>query len=163
MSPAHNDGYVAERGFTLIELMVAVTIFAIGMLALAALQGFGLKYNSDAYLRSQAVLFVSEMADRMRANIAGVNENDYAALAGPPNPLVSCVGATCTSAQMADADASEWYTSLALVLPNGTGSVTCVDSDTGDGDVCTNGSSHTIAVDWQGRFGWANYTVRVVP
>ena len=153
-----------DRGFSLVELLVAMLIFAIGMLGLASLQGHGLQYNMDAYERSQAVFFAYDMSDRMRANIAGVNANAYAALAAPPNPLTSCVAANpvCDNAGMAAADASEWFTAIAAALPGGGGSVNCQDSDV-DGDACTDGSLHRIRVTWTGKWGAQSLQVDVLP
>ena len=140
-----------DRGFSLVELMVAMVIFAFGMLGLAALQGHGLQYVTDAYERSQAVFFAYDMSDRMRANIVGLNANNYANLAAAPNPLTSCVAVNpgCTNAAMATADASEWFTAIAAALPNGGGSVVCQNAP------CVPGSSHRITVTWTGRLGLA--------
>jgi len=168
MSHVRDPGALKSQGFSLIELMVATAIFAFGMLALAALQGNGLQFNSNAYLRSQAVFFAYDMTDRMRANIAGVDANAYSAMtaANVPSPAVSCVAVNpvCSAAVMATADQSEWYASLAAALPNGTGSVTCNDSDAGaDADACTDGSPHTISITWDGRFWSSTYTLQVIP
>lgn len=56
------------QGFTLVEVLVAMVIFAIGMLGLAGMQGIALKDNNDAYMRSQAVFFAYDMGDRIRVN-----------------------------------------------------------------------------------------------
>lgn len=58
------------QGFTLLEVLIAMLIFAIGMLGLAGMQGVALKDNNDAYMRSQAVFFAYDMGDRIRANPA---------------------------------------------------------------------------------------------
>ena len=55
-------------GFTLIEVLVALLIVALGMLGNAMLQLQGMKNSNDAYLRSQIGLFAYEIADRIRAN-----------------------------------------------------------------------------------------------
>ena len=56
------------HGFTLLEVLVSMIIFAIGMLGLAGMQGIALKDNNDAYHRSQAVFFAHDLGDRIRAN-----------------------------------------------------------------------------------------------
>ena len=55
-------------GFTLVEVLVALLIVALGMLGNAMLQLQGMKNSNDAYLRSQIGLFAYEIADRVRAN-----------------------------------------------------------------------------------------------
>ena len=55
-------------GFTLIEVLIAMLIVAIGLLSIAALQFKGLQYSHDAYIRSQVNILAYDMADRMRLN-----------------------------------------------------------------------------------------------
>lgn len=153
-----------SAGFTLIELMVAVAIFAFGVLGLAALQGQGLKFNSNAYERSQAVILAADMADRIRANLDAGRNNAmlYGAISG--NPVVpapaTCTGAgnACTGAQMAAVDAYEWLSLIQQILPQGTGSVTC--STPG---ACTPSDTYTITVGWSGKFGASSHTITVLP
>jgi len=44
-----SDGSYSRQGFTLIEVMVALTIFTIGILAVVAMQGIGLKTMRYAF------------------------------------------------------------------------------------------------------------------
>ena len=62
-------------GFTLIEVLVALLIVALGMLGNAMLQLQGMKNSNDAYLRSQIGLFAYDIADKIRANREC--QNDY--------------------------------------------------------------------------------------
>jgi type IV pilus assembly protein PilV len=57
-----------ESGFTLIEVLVALLIVALGMLGNAMLQLQGMKNSNDAYLRSQISIFAYDIADKIRAN-----------------------------------------------------------------------------------------------
>ena len=59
---------IKQSGFTLLEVLVAILIFAIGLLGLASLQTVGQRTNHSAYLRSQAVIQAYDIADRIRAN-----------------------------------------------------------------------------------------------
>lgn len=68
---------MAERktrtgGFSLLEVLIALVVLSVGLLGLAALQATGLRSSSSALQRNQAVLFASDMADRMRANREGL-------------------------------------------------------------------------------------------
>jgi type IV pilus assembly protein PilV len=57
-----------QDGFTLIEILIAVLVLAVGMLGLAGMQLAGMKSNYSAYLRSQATFAASDLIDRMRVN-----------------------------------------------------------------------------------------------
>ena len=56
-----------EAGFTLIEVMVALTIFAIGLLALAGMQITGIKGNSRAQSVSAKVALGSGVIEEIMA------------------------------------------------------------------------------------------------
>lgn len=57
-----------SKGFTLIEVLVAVLVLSIGLLGIAGLQTRSLQFNGDAYYRTQAQLLATDLAERMRAN-----------------------------------------------------------------------------------------------
>lgn len=44
-----------QQGFTLVEILIALTIFTIGVLAVATMQTSSIRYNSAAKLASDAV------------------------------------------------------------------------------------------------------------
>ena len=127
-----------ECGFSLLEVLIAIVILAIGLLGVARLQANSIGFNHGAYLRSQATLQISDMADRMRSNMPGVAAGNYDALAGTPADPGGCLSTGCTPAQMAQYDAFDWNTSNANQLPDGAGTVT------GSGA----GSLFTITVTW---------------
>jgi type IV pilus assembly protein PilV len=114
-------------GFTLLEVMVALLIFSIGLLGLAGLQANSLQNNKTADSRSIAVIEAHDMADRIRANARG-SSGDYNAVATgiPPVPGANCVtSASCTSSNsIAKWDIFEWQTTLNSSLPSGRGTIT---------------------------------------
>ena len=57
-----------SSGFTLIEALVALVIFSIGLLGLAALYSKSLVVSHGAYLRSLASIQAMDMAERIRGN-----------------------------------------------------------------------------------------------
>lgn len=58
-----------HSGFTLIEVMVALVILAVGLLGMASLMTRSQQSNESAYSRSQATLLAYDIIERMRANL----------------------------------------------------------------------------------------------
>ena len=59
-----SSGHV-QRGMTLLEVLVAILIFSLGLVGLVALQGRALQYSTSAEDTNRAALFASEMASTM--------------------------------------------------------------------------------------------------
>lgn len=59
-------GAVKERGASLIEVLVAMLVLAVGLLGIAGLILNGARYSTDSYLRSQATVLVDSIVDRIR-------------------------------------------------------------------------------------------------
>jgi type IV pilus assembly protein PilV len=129
-----------NRGFTLLEIMIAVVVLAIGLLGIASLQALGQRSNHSAYLRSQATALAYDMIDRMRANNAGVKNGDYDAIDTTANSYTDpgCASSTCSSSQMAQYDMYDWQQELAAQLPTGNGTVVGAGS----------GSEFSVTVMW---------------
>lgn len=66
-----------QSGFSLLEVLIGVVVFAIGLLGMAALQMNALKSNHSSSLRTQAVILSYFMFDAMRANRADVENGNY--------------------------------------------------------------------------------------
>lgn len=81
-------------GFTMIEVLIALVVLAIGLLGLALLQTVNLRYTRSADQRSQAVNMGNELLDMIRANRTQVGA--YTAITKPsfsavPVPPSGCV------------------------------------------------------------------------
>lgn len=117
-----------SRGVSLIEVLIAVLIFSLGLIGLAGLLVFATQSNHSAYLRTQATFLAGSMADRMRANSAGVWSNAYNSnaypMAGTP---ASCSGG-CTAAQLAQRDQLVWSNMLRSFLPGVQATINCTQS-----------------------------------
>jgi type IV pilus assembly protein PilV len=121
------------RGMTLLEIMIAILIISIGLLGMAGLQAVGLKANVGASQRTAATMLAYEMADRMRANNAGVIANNYNAAINVPAQQATCLQvAGCTAQQMAQNDMWEWSQAVQNTLPSGMG-IVCKDQIPDDG------------------------------
>ena len=64
-------------GFSLIEVLVALVVLSVGLLGLAALQQNAVRFNHDAYLRSQATVLAYDIADRIRGNRQAATDGPY--------------------------------------------------------------------------------------
>jgi type IV pilus assembly protein PilV len=103
-----------DRGFSLIEVLIALLVLAIGLLGLAALQAQGLRFNHDAYVRTQATNLAYDIVDRMRANRTNLAAYTTLDTGAACDPLVA------TPAM----DLNCWYRGLAASLPGGAGLIT---------------------------------------
>lgn len=121
-----------NRGFTLIEALVALVVLSIGMLGIAALYVEGLRASRAALVRTEAVTLATDMADRIRANrdAGAAYEGDPAAAA---NAECEAGGAGCSPADLAAHDLLIWSDAIAAALPEGAGTVTHEDVDPNDG------------------------------
>lgn len=158
------------KGFTLFEVLVALVIYSLGMLGIAALQITSLQFSHDSQLRSAATNLAADMADRMRSNrgvIASGTASPYNNPTGAATGNPACLGLnasgamvasnTCTPAQMAANDFYQWYSKIsgraatgwhpviAAELPAGNG-VVCIDSTPTDGTTGAAACDNIIAV-----------------
>lgn len=97
-----------QRGFTLIEVLIAVLVLAIGLLGLASLTAVSMQYNRGALLRTQATNLAYDITDAMRANRARALAGDY--------DTEDCDPAGDT---LADDDLSAWCQRVGGLLPSG--------------------------------------------
>jgi type IV pilus assembly protein PilV len=134
-----------HAGFTLIEVLIAVIILALGLLGLAGIQAKSLGNNQSAYNRSQATQLAYDIADRMRANptVAGNYLTAFmkptdASCATDDTPCSACTSAAkaCTPAQLAESDLFQWNNELKAVFPNG------------DATITIDGVIYTVTISW---------------
>jgi type IV pilus assembly protein PilV len=107
-----------QSGITLIEVLVAALVLAIGLLGLASLQGISVKFNHTALLRTHATTLAYQIADAMRANAAEAQAGDYdGQYSGASCPTVSA------TSPVADVDVAVWCERIADQLPSGEGTI----------------------------------------
>ncbi|MBI2784391.1 MAG: type IV pilus modification protein PilV [Gammaproteobacteria bacterium] len=154
-------------GATLIEVLIAVLVLAVGILGLMGLQINGKRTNYEALQRSAAVSLAQDMMNRIRANPNSASDTafldtnyDTTALgyagggvggnqitASPPDCVTA--GVICSRQQLAVFDLATWEMRLdaaaagdGLVNPTG-----CIDVDTSAAD----GSLVTVIVAWESK------------
>ena len=121
-----------SSGFTLLEVMVAMVIFSVGMLGLAGIQALALQNNNTAYMRTIAMQQSYNMADllRLSKDFNEVIDSNY-------NPITTAIGSdpskdciaddlttNCSTSELAEFDIFHWKTRMAEALPAGRGTVT---------------------------------------
>jgi type IV pilus assembly protein PilV len=107
------------RGFTLVEMLVALVVLAVGMLGVASLFAVTLQSGGSAISRMQAVNLANDIADRIRANRRA---GKAYSLAGADNGCAGkAVGAVkCTAEDMAANDVYLWQQQITAAFPGGT-------------------------------------------
>jgi len=154
-----------NRGFTLLEVLIAVVVLAIGLLGLAKLQTFGLHANHDAHLRTQATLLAYDITDRMRANRAAfldASGNYITYPGGTTSKQCEWDGTTvddCTPTEMAQFDLAQWRSRVTSDLPGGAATV-CLDPTPDDGDDA-NGDGTIDATEYACDGGGSVYAVKI--
>lgn len=103
-----------QKGFTLLEVLVAIVVLSIGLLAAAAMQTIAIMGNTSAMNRTYALGLAEEMVDRIRVN-AGDTPSIYTGINTSGN---------CAGADPALGDCNQWKTRLSTSgLPNAYGTV----------------------------------------
>ncbi|WP_407354407.1 type IV pilus modification protein PilV [Luteimonas sp. R10] len=127
---ARHVGHWRQRGASLIEVLIAVLIMAVGMLGIAAMQTTALRNSQSSLERSQAVIQTYAIFDAMRAN-------REQALAGAYNMARTCL-VSAGGATLAENDHREWLSSLQDTL----GDDACGEIDCPDASACS------VTVEW---------------
>ncbi|WP_330110793.1 type IV pilus modification protein PilV [Methylophaga thalassica] len=122
-----------QAGFTLLEVMVAVFVLAIGLLGMAHLQVTTLKANTTAGIKTQANILAGSILERMKANTTAAYAKNYDILFNQGTPAGNSVS---------DTDLREWRAALAAYLPAGQGQVVCGNYLVNQPFICT------ITVSW---------------
>lgn len=97
----------AQRGFTLIEVLVTLVLISVGLLGIAALQLTTMRGNQESYVRSQANVLASDILDRIRANPFEFRDNFYNAAFNERGD----------SRRAAGQDLDQWQRSIDQLLP----------------------------------------------
>jgi type IV pilus assembly protein PilV len=84
-------------GFTMIEVLVAMIILAIGLLGVAGMQALSLKQTSNSSIRSLVTMHAYDLSERMRSEIEDVTT------------LEKTKSATCTDCPQ---EIEEWHNRL---------------------------------------------------
>jgi type IV pilus assembly protein PilV len=155
-------------GFTLLEVLVALFVVALGVAGAAGVQAMAVRAAGEAARLSDGTQLAASLAQRMRANPVAMALPDAAnpylqfdlEAGAAPEPVSACFGAaSCSPAELARFDVYETGAALARRFPGGRMRV-CRDGDDPDAAgllawPCTGGPDApvTIKLGWRGRPG----------
>ncbi|WP_219215092.1 type IV pilus modification protein PilV [Variovorax boronicumulans] len=136
----------SERGFTLIEVLVAILLVAIGIFGFAKMQALALSSTQVSSARSIVSMQASSLAAAMQGNrtywASGVAPASFSTAQSTVTDATGVLSATvgsceaaakpatpaCTSAQLAARDVQQWASNLANLLPTSSSTVSCSTS-----------------------------------
>lgn len=165
-------GGAGERGFTLIEVLVAITIVVVGLLGLAGMQARAQIAEFESYQRAQALVLLSDMVDRINNNrlaascFAVTNAATGAPFFGTGSAVTpACSASSVANNAMAVAAMTDWNNMLLGTQEQKSGSSVgamigargCISYDASTeylnastGTAYSGTGEYTISVSWQG-------------
>lgn len=126
-------------GASLVEVLLSILVASVALLALARVNVMSIRYTKMSQYRGTSTQLVSDMAERMRANKAGLAsyslQTSFAAQATLPGPAPTLChsvrltlspptysnpyAVTCDASQMAADDVQTWQVLVRAQLPEG--------------------------------------------
>lgn len=115
----------SEQGSSLIEVVVALFVLAVGMLGVLSMQVKSMQFNQSAYYYSQAVYLANDILESMRSNRSVANTYLIELDESTPTPTKNCsaAGVTCAPAELRSYNVSQWRNNIASTLSSGKSSI----------------------------------------
>ena len=125
---------IDQKGSSLIEVMVALFVLAIGLLGILSMQVKSMQYSQSAFHYNKAMHLANNILENIRSNTA-LDFSDYyvASSTTLSEPTKDCngVGVVCTPTEMKNHDLYLWRENIKSALVSGNSSI----SVTTNGDV----------------------------
>lgn len=162
-----------SKGFSLIEVMIALFILAVGVLGIIGLQLFAKQSNTEAIQRTAASALASDIVERMRMNKSALpsyisTQTPVPANTAIPDPDPCSNSVTpCAPAAVAARDLAIWHALIsgaaaATAGGDNIGGLThpsaCVIQNPDGKDITIGQSEYRIVIAWRGTSTLANPT-----
>ena len=146
-----------QAGFSLLEILITLVVISVGVLGLTGLKLIAIKGENESHFRHEASLLMMDLADRIRTNVAGVDNGDYAATGGisiadDGIPAKDCNTAACNSTELARFDKYAVAKNISRVIPGSSVSISCPNACKTIPETATTAEVkqlHTIKVTWK--------------
>lgn len=143
----------AQKGFSLIEVMVTVFVMAIGIMGVVGMQAVGISESNNLYFRTVADFHMNDIVDRMKANSREARKgtgSNYHNLESTGNfdPNLSCINSVCDESNMALFDGRIWSEGITTSsLPDAEGIVQFVQEITSTSGTVI-GAEYQVFIYW---------------
>lgn len=108
-----------QQGVGLVEVLVALMVFSMGMLGIASLQVITKRSSFEAQQRQEAVLIANDMISRIKnsgltpAQIkTAYDDKIFSANSTPVTPTPNCLTSGCTADQLVAYDLFSWHKNI---------------------------------------------------
>lgn len=110
-----------QTGSTLLEMMIALFVLAIGLLGVLSMQVKSMQFNQSAYYYTQAVYLANDILESMRSAPASANTYLIELDEATPEASADCEdpSVVCTAAQLRDWTISNWRQNVTNTLAAG--------------------------------------------
>lgn len=137
-----------QAGFALLEILIAMVVIALWLLAHAGLQMNALKFQSSSQSRLTALSLASDLGERMEANKSAARAGGYAYSAAESASAVDrdCTTASCSPSLLAEYDLQQWSARAKGALPSASLAVNKVS-------VAGEETTYTISIAWSESAG----------
>ncbi len=136
-----------QKGATMIEIMISILIFSVGLLGIASTQTLGLTNTQSALNRSYATQLSYELVDIMRlnravTNLGNANGNIFVGFNSTVTPGLATNGdcidesKACDTLAMATDSLARWEERMEGTLPEGQASIDL------------NGDTYSLVITW---------------
>ncbi len=131
-----------NHGFTLIEVLISLLIFGVGIIGVTALTTQSQKITYQAYQSMIATWQLHDMMELIRANASqasGSTQYEHSYKGTESRATKDCIANECNASEMADYDVLLWLSETSNVLPSA------------EGTVSRAASAFTLTLYWDGR------------
>jgi len=156
-------------GFTMVEVLVAVLLLAVGLVGALAMQAHAMRTRQESALLTEALQASASLADHIRAN--GAQSSAYLGFEfdgssqSPSAAIAACAAAPCDAAALVQYDLAEFRQQLQSALPAAR-ALTCRDSSAAHLQWSCSGEAGApivIKIGWRGPGGIAGAPVVALP